>query len=301
MANPRFERYWRSLTPEERDELTDYALEQSAPKEPAPDPNIMPIALTLTEAQEKIKRAGELDGLSTGWDVVDKLTGGLAKAEVTVVFAYTSHGKSHFTQAIALNVARAGHGVLMVPLEMTAVQNTARLLRMVDDKHEALIGLPIMFPEKKDVKITDLDALIRVAKDDGAELVIIDQLQQLISGKKERTNDLEDTSAEVSRLAKVHDIHIILISHVSRSGSFGGAPKLSDLKGSSAIEQDAHMCISIYRDHDATDDLERSTMHVFLRKNRERGMQYTEAKLRVAPNMQLTEMRESAMFPGLAS
>lgn len=298
MASDRFERYLRSLTPSEKVELTDRLLEDATPKEEQPDPRLIHISEVIEEDAGYEDRAGKLDGLSTGWPNVDLLTGGLASAEVTVVFAYTSHGKSQFAQGITVNVARAGEMVYYIPLEQTRSQVKRRMAKMVGGE-DGLRSLPILFPEKKDVKIDDLDALIRVAANAGAKLVIIDQLQQLISGKKERTTDIEDTSGEVSRLAKVYDVHIILISHVSRAGSQGGVPKLSDLKGSSAIEQDAHMCIAIYRDHDANEELERNTMHVVLRKNRERGMQYTEAKLRVSANMALAELVESGLFPGM--
>jgi replicative DNA helicase len=294
VADLRFDRYLRSLTPEEKNELTDRLLEEAIPAEPAPEPEIISITDVVEEDAGFEERAGQLDGLSTGLANVDLLTGGLAPAEVTIVFAYTSHGKSQFVQAISANVAKQGEHVHYIPLEQTRKQVKRRIAKMVGDQ---VMGLPITFPKKPDVKITDLDALLKVATRDGAKLVIIDQLQQLISGKKERTTDLEDTSGEVSRLAKVHNVHIILVSHVSRSGSFG-APKLSDLKGSSAIEQDAHMCIAVYRNHDALDEDERNTLLVHLRKNRERGMQYTEARLHIGSNMELTELKESSVFPG---
>lgn len=298
MASDRFERYLRSLTDEEKIELTDRLLEDATPQEEQPEPRLVHISEVIEEDAGYEDRAGKLEGLSTGWDNVDKLTGGLAPAEVTVVFAYTSHGKSQFAQGITANIAKAGEMVYYIPLEQTRNQVKRRLAKMVGSEDDLAL-LPIVFPEKKDVKIEELDSLIRVAAKAGAKLVIIDQLQQLISGKKERTNDIEDTSGEVSRLAKVHDVHIILISHVSRQGSQGGVPKLSDLKGSSAIEQDAHMCIAIYRDHEAREEADRNVMNVVLRKNRERGMQYTEAKLRVSDGMALTELVESGFFPGI--
>lgn len=281
-------------TREEKLVILDQLLTDQLEQETPATPTLVKLPATLDQAEKQILQGDSIAGITTGYKSLDNMTRGLAEGEVSVVFGYTSHGKSQLTQNIAYNVAARGIPVLLLPLEMTAAQNTARFLSFAD--RDKLMALPIYYPASKQIRHKDLNALVGAAKDQGVKLVVIDQLQQLTRSVENQTNEISLITHTISEVAKVHDVHIMLISHVSRSG-FGKAPDLVDLKGSSSIEQDADICLSVWRNFKAEDEYERNALVVHLRKNRNRGMAATKATLEVKDGVRLVESTVDTIFP----
>lgn len=232
------------------------------------------IAEMVEEAKARIPKPGQIAGLSTGYPSIDELTMGLDKGEVSVWYGGTSMGKSQITQNIALNMAEAGTPIMMVPLEMGVYLNTSRLLYMYGEhKEESFRKLPIYYPKSNRV---DLESLANTVADGvanyGIRVVIVDQLQQLVP--RRGANLVEAISATTDELHKIADenqVHVMLISHINRTGDRSHAPGLEELKGSGSIEQDADLCIALWRDFEEDDEDFRSPLTVVLRKNRNRG------------------------------
>ncbi len=221
-----------------------------------------------------------ITGVPTGFYDLDELTAGLQPAEMIVVGARPSMGKT----SLALNVAQhacMGTNQLKkkIPvgffsIEMTAKQLALRLLCSVaridlqkarsgylsDHDRGRLVNITGQFYEAKlfiddtsSITVLDLKAKARrLKKEHGIGLLIIDYLQLIQAGI--RTDNREQEIAYISRqlksLAKDLDIPVIVLSQLSRpqKGQEEKRPVLSDLRESGAIEQDADVVVFIHKE-----------------------------------------------------
>ena len=223
-----------------------------------------------------MNRSGELTGLSTGYEHLDEMTGGLQPGELFILAARPSMGKT----ALALNVGRnaaVDHGkkVAVFSLEMTTRSLVMRMLSseaQVDfaafrsglistDAHSRLMAAASRLAEAK-LWIDDTGAASvlemrakcrRLHSQHGLDLVIVDYLQ-LARGDR-NTQSREQEISEISRglkgLAKELDIPVMALSQLNRGPETrkeDKRPMLADLRESGAIEQDADIIGFIYRD-----------------------------------------------------
>jgi replicative DNA helicase len=210
-------------------------------------------------------------GLQTGFRRLDYLTLGLQKAYFIVIAARPSVGKT----SLALNICRKiaiedKKPVLFISLEMSKYMLRNRLAASakgistyrirtgkLDDRDHVKLSdfagdysnskLHIVDPPTVDIQ--KVDTLIHQARlQHAVELVIIDHMD-LISGPE---NDFERTninSEGIRQMVKKYDIPIIALYQLSRAGA-EGVPKLSHLRGSGKIEENAHQVIFIHRERD---------------------------------------------------
>ncbi len=223
-----------------------------------------------------MNRSGELTGLSTGFERLDEITGGLQRGELFILAARPSMGKT----ALALNIARnaavdSQKKVAVFSLEMTTRSLVMRMLSseaQVDftafrsglistDAHSRLMAAAGRLSEAKlwiddsgSASILEMRAKCRRLKSQhGLDLVIVDYLQ-LARGDR-HTQSREQEISEISRglkgLAKELDIPVMALSQLNRgpeSRKENKRPMLADLRESGAIEQDADIIGFIYRD-----------------------------------------------------
>jgi len=223
-----------------------------------------------------MNRSGELTGLSTGFEMLDEITGGLQRGELFILAARPSMGKT----ALALNLGRnaavdSGKKVAVFSLEMTTRSLVMRMLSseaQVDfaafrsglistDAHSRLMAAAARLSEAKlwidesgSASILEIRAKCRRLKSQhGLDLVIVDYLQ-LAQGDR-NTQSREQEISEISRglkgLAKELDIPVLALSQLNRgpeSRKEDKRPMLADLRESGAIEQDADIIGFIYRD-----------------------------------------------------
>ncbi len=247
------------------------------------------------DALEIANHGNKFSGLSTGYPAtIDAMTKGLSGGDILVIYGYTSMGKSQLAQNIVLNVAQAGHAVLVIGLELTNKQNAARFIRMGGNDPM----LPFIFPKKADITYRQIQSYIRKAKKDGCRLVMVDQLQDLIHDKVNEQAEITQIMAELKRAAIECEVPIIVMSHVNRSGSQPGPPPLETLKGSSSIEQKADIAISVYRDTEAEyGTVGHNDLQIGLFKNRQKGMEVQGGRyktLKIGKGMRLTEEHNQA-------
>lgn len=226
---------------------------------------------------------GMLSGLSTGFQDLDKLTSGLHAGEMIVIAARPSVGKTSLAMNIAEHVAvdlRLPVGVFS--LEMTAESLVMRLLcsrarvnlRSVREGFLAerdfpkltgaagkLAGAPLFIDDTSGLSILQLRAKARrLAQQHGIKLFVIDYLQLLHSTSRRADNrqqEIADISNGVKALAKELKVPVIVLSQLNRDvekRGAGEAPRLSDLRESGAIEQDADLVGLLYRDSKGKDD-----------------------------------------------
>lgn len=239
----------------------------------------MDLASDYTEqAKERMANWGKLQGLSSGYPEIDRLTKGLVGGELVVIAGATSQGKTTVALNIANNVAGAGVPVLFVTLEMTKAEVTARLMKMNGGDNEGYQNAAsvLAYQREDELNWKDIDGLIAKAKTElGVGLVVIDHLHYFSRELEHLSEDLGRITKELKKNAIRHDVPIALISHVRKRGSGESkkAPDIEDLRGSSYIAQDADIVLMVARSPDYPDK-----MVVRVDKNRNRGIDYADNK-----------------------
>ncbi len=225
---------------------------------------------------------GILDGLSTGFTDLDKLTCGLHPSEMIVIAARPGYGKTSIAMQIAEHVAielRLPVGVFS--LEMSADSLALRLLcsqarvniRNVREGFLAerdvprltsaaatLAGAPLFIDDADSMSVFQLRTKARrMAVQHGIKLLVIDYLQLLTSSSRKvdnRQQEIADISRGIKSLAKELRLPIIVLSQLNREVERDGKrrPRLSDLRESGAIEQDADVVGLLYTPKAEDDD-----------------------------------------------
>ena len=217
-----------------------------------------------------------VQGLPTGFADLDKILSGLQPSDMVVLAARPSVGKT----ALALNIARHvgvdnGQGVLVFSLEMAKEQLTQRLLCMegridstrlrsgflagnemakVQPAAGRLYGAPIFIDETPNINVLELRSKARrhMAQHE-TKLIIIDYMQLMSSGMTRRVESRQVEMSEISRgikgLARELHVPVMALSQLSREAEKDdtGRPKLSHLRESGSIEQDADVVMILWR------------------------------------------------------
>jgi len=241
--------------------------------------NFVPIKQVVIENYEHIEKLAkdnnDLTGLSTGFRDLDLKTSGLQKSDLIIVAARPSMGKTALALSIAQHVAVVEKKpVAIFSLEMSRHQLAQRLLasearidaqairtgKIRDDgwQHlqramDRLANAPIHIDDSAGTTIMEIRAKARrLMQKEKLELIIVDYLQ-LMTGRNRSENRQQEIS-EISRSLKIlgreMNIPVIAVSQLSRAveARDNKRPKLSDLRESGAIEQDADLVAFIYRD-----------------------------------------------------
>jgi replicative DNA helicase len=233
------------------------------------------------ENVQTIKRLFEkkqsVTGVSTGFTDIDRMTSGLQPSDLIIVAGRPSMGKTAFCLNIAQNVGRNNESPIPVgifSLEMSKEQLVTRLLSSESEiDHTKLrtgtlssFELPVLFKaatrlkdasifidDSPSLSILELRARARrLKKEHGLGLIIVDYLQ-LMRGRtsiERREQEISEISRFLKALAKEIHVPVIAISQLNRrvEDRDDRRPRLSDLRESGAIEQDADLIMFIYRD-----------------------------------------------------
>ena len=232
-------------------------------------------ALDVIEKASKTK--GNVTGIPTGFIDLDYKLSGLQRSDLVLIAARPSMGKTAFVLNIAQHVAfRQNLAVAIFSLEMSKEQLVNRLFsleshvdaqvlrngNLTDTDWEKLIegagtigSSRMIIDDTSGISISEMRSKCRKYKlEQGLDLIIIDYLQ-LMSGSGGRKNESRQQEiSEISRalkgLARELNVPVIALSQLSRAVEqrTDKRPMLSDLRESGAIEQDADVCMFIYRD-----------------------------------------------------
>lgn len=222
----------------------------------------------VEEAEERYKHRDEIQGLSTGFPSIDKLTMGLVAGELIVVAGPTSKGKTLLSMHISNNVAKKGGRVLFITLEMTKAEMTSRYMYINGGSatHDfQTVAANTIFQENDELDWKDIDGLIQNAKEQlDVDLVVIDHLHYFARDIKNAAEELGKITMTFKKNAIRHKLPIILISHIRKLGKDEDLSGDS-LRGSSLIAQDSDIVLLVNRDP------ETNQMGVLIDKNRNRG------------------------------
>jgi replicative DNA helicase len=253
----------------------------------------VPIKESVEEAvllvQKLLERKGELSGLSTGFVDLDKMTYGLHAAEMIILAARPSMGKT----SLALNIAEAACmpknpekavPTLVFSLEMSSAQLAMRMLcgrarvsmirlrdgissaeerqRLAETARE-MGKAPLWIDDSGSLNLLEVRAKARrLHTKHTLGLIVVDYLQ-LLSGTDSAVSR-EQQIAEISRglkaMAKELSLPVIVLSQLNReSEKEKRQPRLSDLRESGSIEQDADVVMMLARPKDAGDEFSVAT------------------------------------------
>jgi len=250
--------------------------------------NFVPIKNELDTAYERIEKLHQGDGTSlrgvpTGFADMDSLLSGLQKSDLIIVGARPSYGKTSFVLDIARHAAvRAGAIVGLFSLEMSREQIADRLIaaeaqvdlwklrtgRLKDAMEFEMIQSALAKLSKAQLFIDDTPSpnIIQMrsmarrlqAEQKGLDLVVVDYLQliQPRASYESVVQQVTDISRGLKGLARELNVPVIAVSQLSRAVDQreGKVPRLSDLRESGSIEQDADVVIFINpKDRDRTD------------------------------------------------
>jgi replicative DNA helicase len=242
---------------------------------------------------------GELSGISSGFLDLDQLTTGFQKSDLIVVAARPSVGKTSFALNIAEHAAvKEKRTVGVFSLEMSKEQLVLRLLSSVaniDSKRLRSgfleeLDFARIAPAMNDLSeaalyiddtpsITSMELRTkarRLQAESGLDLVIVDYLQLMqattTSRDANRVQEVSEISRGLKALARELSVPVIALSQLSRQPEqrqVGESPRLSDLRESGAIEQDADLVIFLWRDKDQpTEETDGEVINVGLAKHR---------------------------------
>ena len=250
-------------------------------------------------AYDRIARiaAGESRaGVPTGIASIDRVTGGWQKSDLIIIAARPSVGKTALATTMAMNAAATGKKIAIFSIEMSSEQIGARMLSAssgvplqkirqgVDNGMDlARIAAGVYEVERADINVDDSPAATpgelrskcrRLLSDRGVDLIIVDYLQLMspdrVSKDGNRVNDVSDISRGLKMLARELNVPVIALSQLSRSSEYreSGEPRLSDLRDSGAIEQDADVVLMLWKKGDvAFDDID-ETVYAKIAKHR---------------------------------
>lgn len=227
------------------------------------------------------EHGSEVTGLPTGFEDLDRLTGGFRASNLIVVAARPSMGKTALALCMAEHVALAeDKAVAIFSLEMSGEELTQRMLcsvAMVDASRmrsgrlsaddwprvsqaaDRLSKAPIFIDDSEGMTVTEMRTKARRLKarqEKPLGLIVVDYIQ-LMEGApnlrrrdENRVQEISAISRGLKMMARDLAVPIVVVSQLNRSpdARTDKRPLLSDLRESGAIEQDADMVLLIYRD-----------------------------------------------------
>lgn len=243
---------------------------------------------TVKEANATIEdystRKGALIGLSTGLSDLDKKTGGLIGGDMIVIAARPSIGKT----SLALNIAEHLSVDCKIPVGVHSLEMTRKSLIMrmicsragvnirdiidgvikdndwtkIRDASGKIGSAPLYIEDQSGISIMQFRAQARrMVQQYGVRLFVIDYIQMLIAtrGKERianRREEMEQISSGIKALAKELDVPIIVLSQLNRELEKGKPrkPRVSDLKESGSLEQDADVIGLLYKTASTEDE-----------------------------------------------
>ncbi|MCA9088101.1 MAG: replicative DNA helicase [Planctomycetaceae bacterium] len=222
---------------------------------------------------ERMDQEGTISGLHTGFHGLDDMTSGFQPTELIVLAARPSMGKTALVCNFAMAVAKAQSGVLLFSLEQSKLELAERLLciqaklsghklRQGDlDEFEQhtlmeasnqLRTLPIFVDDKPGRTMTQISAIARrVKRRFGLGIIIIDYLQLIESEDSNisREQQISSITRRLKFMAKDLNVPVIALAQLNRGVEQreDKRPRLSDLRESGAIEQDADIVMFLHR------------------------------------------------------
>lgn len=210
-------------------------------------------------------------GIATGLTGLDAmLNGGWHRGQLVVIAGRPGMGKSALSLHNSIEAAKAGYGVLYLSMEMVAAELADRAIASngrislgsvlsgvmnetewegVTVANGTLHELPLHVVDRSGLNFFQVASYARRHKrKNGLDMLVVDYLQLMSGEGDKRHSQIEEITRSLKALAKELNIAVLLLSQLSRKTENARKPKLSDLRDSSSIEQDADVVIFIDRE-----------------------------------------------------
>ncbi|NLX06790.1 MAG: replicative DNA helicase [Phycisphaerae bacterium] len=220
------------------------------------------------------ERDGGLTGLATGFTELDDLTSGFQKGELIIIAARPSMGKTAFGLNVAEHVAAVeGKPSVFFSLEMSKQQVVQRMLcaRAQVDSHRMRRGMlndqeiaklhtacdvlrdsPLFIDDTPGMSVLEMRAKSRLLKlREDVEIVFVDYLQLMSSpGAESRQQEIGMVSRGLKALARELNVPVVALAQLNRGveGRESHRPRMSDLRESGSIEQEADLIVLLHRE-----------------------------------------------------
>ncbi len=237
-------------------------------------------ASNLRELLDEVMRTLErndgrrITGVATGYDELDEMLSGFQRGEMIILAARPSMGKTALALNLTEQMASGGAGVAFFSLEMGKQQLVQRILcaragvdgqrlrknMLKQDDNVRLIAacdqmaeLPIFIDDTPGLNLLQMRSKARRLKErHGISAIVIDYLQLMSSGTRVESRQVEvsEISRGVKAMARELDVPVLCLSQLNRQteGREGHRPRMSDLRESGSIEQDADVVMMLHRE-----------------------------------------------------
>ena len=268
--------------------------------------DFIPIKSILESAFNRIdelhKGDHKLRGIPTGYPDLNNVLAGFQKSDLIILAARPSIGKSTLAMDFARSIAvKEKIGVGVFSLEMSADQLIDRMLaaqsgvdlwrlrtgklktgegdddfQRIGEAMGVLSEAKIFIDDSGSANVMEIRTMARrLQLEHGVGLIIIDYLQlmegRFAGGSDNRVNEISEISRSLKQLARELDVPVIALSQLNRSVESRSPqiPKLSDLRESGSIEQDADIVLFLYReDREKPDTPNKNIVEVIVAKHR---------------------------------
>lgn len=262
----------------------------------------------ISTSFERIERlhqdGGGLRGVPTGFKKLDSILSGLQKSDFVLLGARPSFGKTSLSLDIARNAARAGFSIGYFSIEMSREQIMDRLIsseanvplwklrtgRLRDEMDFALIqdalgklsNLKFFVDDSPSPTTLQMRSMARrLQMEHGLDLIIIDYLQLIKprTGSDNMVQQVTEISRGLKSLAREINVPVLALSQLSRAvdSRDDKTPRLSDLRESGSLEQDADVVMFLARKdregfgskkHESLSNEDENTVRVVIAKHR---------------------------------
>jgi replicative DNA helicase len=226
------------------------------------------LASTTIKELEAMQSSGKsINGLDTGFTALNRIGHGWHSPDLVIIAARPATGKTAFALNLAVNLAVQKHPVAFFSCEMSSKQLAMRVISSMTgvygnylakaELHEGNwnqilktnFNLPLYIDDTPSLNLLDFKEKARKAKKKyGIKAIFVDYLQLLtVYGKGNREQEISTISRTFKAIAKELDVPVIALAQLSRDvEKRNGEPRLSDLRESGAIEQDADIVIALH-------------------------------------------------------
>jgi len=222
----------------------------------------------LADVEKIYKKEISLVGVPSGFTSIDRITGGWQPGNLIIIAGRPSMGKTALALTLATNPSKIGYPVCLFSLEMSDSEIATRLLsgvsgytnieirnanlnfdKLVSVSNE-VTSLPIYVDDTPALGLIELRSKVKkLIIKHGIKMIIIDYLQLMKAEAGNREGEVSAISRGLKAISKEFGIPVIALSQLNRSveDRADKRPRLSDLRESGAIEQDADIVCFVYR------------------------------------------------------
>ena len=223
------------------------------------------------ELEKWAKMEGQLQGVTTGYWTLDRMTAGLCGGDLDVIAAPSSYGKTLLAVNMMARQMALGYKVAFVTLEMSKKSILQRLYKiMTKDYFDGIMDSePLLMQEQDRIPYESIKYAVKQAKEWGADVFYIDHLHYFSRSMQNQAEGLGAITQEFKLVAKEYDIPVVLISQMRKTE--GRRPTGDDLRGSALIKQDADIVLILDKNEEVIkQDGTTDNVRVTLDKNRDR-------------------------------